>query len=279
MFQSVLKGGGQIKPDVLLPNPTHYAVTNAARLASFALAAYGKRTRPMREALDSCDFWEDFEFRNTRGLVVCNHTIQIIAIAGSNDTYDWRHNFDFWPTSISEFKRSRGLPAEGSSTCGTHTGFLTHAAQAAKCLRPIFDSCHTPLEREHRSYICGHSLGGAAAILLPHMMSLKPRLIATYGSPRVFSWDSKPPGYETMRIVQQCDCVPSYPRLMYRHPPSEVRYIRYEGSVKSVRHAPTWLARLCRMAFYVSTGNPLEAAKVEHSMSGYNRDLRALIDP
>ena len=120
----------------------------------------------------------------------------VIAIAGTNDHLDWATNTD---VRIRDY--------EGVEY---HEGFFTYAdffaAGAVTCDKWIREA--------EKIYVTGHSLGGAAALILPEIMSFEPTQIVTFDAPRCLRSDTAaryPFGTAVLRVVKPMDFVPDVP--------------------------------------------------------------------
>jgi hypothetical protein len=105
------------------------------------------------------------------------HKRQVIAMRGSYDLQDWEANFNFRPVSDKILKVS------------VHEGFSKYA----KAIHASLTKDHPgALRADYDTFFTGHSLGGAAAVLVglyfyvedPHRYKFKGTY--TFGQPRVF---------------------------------------------------------------------------------------------
>jgi Lipase (class 3) len=132
---------------------------------------------------------------------------QVIAIRGTADEKDWLTDFRFVPVT------------DGILRVTVHHGFELYARAVLDDL--VVTGHISELNRIYDTYVAGHSLGGAAAVLLglylnvqyPSLLNLKG--VYTYGQPKVFdnngatSW----PGFaDNIYRVENCyDPVPTVP--------------------------------------------------------------------
>ena len=94
-----------------------------------------------------------------------SHGFLVIAIAGTDQKGDWGFNLD------REFVNLNGIRV--------HSGFMNFADIIAKSIPEDMRKPNVPL------LITGHSLGGAAATLLPLLLpSLSPHAVVTFGAPK-----------------------------------------------------------------------------------------------
>jgi Lipase (class 3) len=103
------------------------------------------------------------------------HRQQIIAIRGTADPADWLTDIRFIPVYDDILKVT------------VHRGFQTYARSV---LTDLFDPKH-PLNPNYDTYVTGHSLGGAAAVLVGLYLhvgypSINVKGVYTYGQPKVF---------------------------------------------------------------------------------------------
>lgn len=121
------------------------------------------------------------------------------------------------------------FPDVKDDTCGqreypqgfcVHKGFYAYAKKCWLAIQglPVFQNA---VSRNRRIILTGHSLGGAAALLMPliepKMINRTARIqhIITFGSPRPFNGGTNPlnhPYYgKILRIIRQADIVPDTP--------------------------------------------------------------------
>lgn len=124
---------------------------------------------------------------NTQLFYCINQTQVVVAWRGTQEPKDWLTDVLYRP-----------MPADGSgcdlkSACtpltdvgSVHYGFLNAFEVAKKLFPKDFNDMKDALE-ERALFICGHSLGGALALI--HSAELKDRnpLLYTYGMPRTFT--------------------------------------------------------------------------------------------
>ena len=261
-----------------LPDPDLPDLTNAARMADFALAAYwavgdkfkAARNYFEREHEDADDFiWWDVS--NCSGVYVEYDLDAFVGIAGTNDPDDWRHNRDLEPQYLSEWSETYGIDlSPGAGRAISSKGFLAHAALALKGLDfACFEG--------KRVWIGAHSLGGAVANVLQTVDCLSHARAFTYGAPRSFR--GLAPLAQRVAIQYPLDPVIHVPRT-YNFPRQETFYARYQGSFSKKR---TMRGRVFNMLGAIravlkrgSLSWAFEQAKRNHSMEKYRQDLYPL---
>ena len=252
---------------------------NSAELArhgvAYARAAYGqcvlynRLAENLNQRGTSCQQWE---YGNAQGLLIRRADMAAIAIAGTNDTADAIDDADVGSITIGEHCEATGLTTSAPLATRVHIGFLTHATLVLRGLQSFnLSSCDDVM-------IFGHSLGGAAASILPMLWPELKAHVVTYGAPPYLKRSSPEPAQRITRVVHYFDPVPCYPALTYRHPKSTTIYIRRPGSFRTRR---PWHAHLARWAFVLAalgrkvTGLPLLPKGVFdcHLMDAYARGL------
>lgn len=229
-----------------LPTPLATELANAARLAPFACAAYNRpdlaaNVDLIERALDVAGgHWYRFRQRHVHGLIAETEDTAIVAIAGTDDRDDWRSNLDYGQRRLKYFaKDQRVRIAAANERVAVHSGFVHVAFHVFDMIR---DSWAGILEKPN-IWLTGHSLGGAAASLLPVMWpGVRPHVV-TFGAPRVVHRDSIDClSIETYgshhRWVTIDDLVPQCPPVCYRHPRvAELHYLRGDSDH---RHQLPW---------------------------------------
>lgn len=259
---------------------------NSHRCAWFAKAAY-PREASIRECVASIDWdgFRTFQNSNAAGTVAWTKDTKqsagvcVISIAGTDD---WRDVLQdaagFIPTTLEDFASQASSrnsigdidPAYGPIAIGL--GFAMHARDVLRGLREIEDSLPFAWGKKH-VWITGHSLGGAAAAVLPLLArDINPQQIVTFGAPR---WLIKGEhGYlydfPLDRWVSNLDFVPDLPRISGVHV-GDVRYIHRGGKFSVYRSLSAYLAR----AWVLTTGRVSRCRSVVegHSMNTYIRAL------
>ena len=159
----------------------------------------------------------------------------VIAIAGTNSLRDWFTNLNI--------RRWRPFP---ENPIFVHEGFFDHASLLSSEIEKL------GLPRQAKFMLTGHSLGGAAAMVLPIVGDFWGKAfdidsLITFGCPRVgnnrfqrYLGDICRRG-ELIQYVNTGDVIPHLPfRLLfggYRHPPNKMRLLTREGVVHQSRTA------------------------------------------
>lgn len=102
----------------------------------------------------------------------------LIAWCGTDSQLNVLTDFSFGP---------KRCPAELGGMGDVHGGFLEAYELAKRKLRSDFDVVITQLDQGKKLFICGHSLGGALALLYAAEMKDYQPVLYTYGMPRTFS--------------------------------------------------------------------------------------------
>ncbi len=260
-----------------LPNPDLPEITNAARMAKFASAAYwavgnefrDKRSTFSKEYQDGEITW--WNLSNCSGVCVTYDRDIFIGIAGSNDAQGWRQNRDLEPRNLEEWGDVHGIklsPGVGDTT--TSFGFAVHARLAYRGL--VF----AELEGR-RVWIGAHSLGGAVANILQATDRFSHARAYTYGAPRAFR--GRVPMAKRAAVKYALDPIVHVPRSYY--PPKQPTfYVRYPGSVTTRRTVRfTVLSYLGALRAILQRGSiswAIEAARKNHSMRKYELSLESL---
>lgn len=158
-----------------LPDPNESLLHNGSVCAGLANLSYHGEN-----AVESLlNTWDDvchFENANASGLVGWHNSAKVafISIAGTNQLID----------AINDMSCDRvPVTVEGTdSTIEVHQGFRDYAQAAINGIRLLQIKSHL---RRKSLFIVGHSLGGAAAEIIPLLQSdLIPHQVHTFGSPR-----------------------------------------------------------------------------------------------
>lgn len=176
----------------------------------------------------------------------------VVAIAGSDDWDDWRGNFRACPDPLPCWPGAR-----------VHRGLLAYAGLVVEALAP-----HARFLADRTVTIVGHSLGGAAAVLLPILArtdwrmpaSITTAAVVTFGAPRVGNATlaklrSELPPWQ---IAADGDLIPHLPLagplLGYRHA-TPLRHLTEAGHLISGTLATA--RRLARLTAARSLPGPL----------------------
>lgn len=176
-----------------------------------------------------------FRSDNVQGYVLATSKAAVLAIAGSNDRWDWVQN-----ARISLAYNS------GDPSRGLHSGFVEHATQACEA------AARTKLLAGRSVFLVGHSLGGAASLVASQFLRRFAPIdritgCLTFGCPRVGNAaevvhlaTSQP----TLQLWNVGDPIPHLPVRGcwhgYRHPAGVQRYLSSDGNLYRTRRA-VWL--------------------------------------
>lgn len=193
----------------------------------------------------------------------------VIAIAGTNSLRDWFTNLN-----VRRWKLYPYVPIS------VHEGFWDHASLLSRQVAKL------DIPKNAKFLLTGHSLGGAAAMMLPVTSFFYDRAfnidsIITFGCPRVGNVSYHRhvkdicPSTEIIQYVNTGDIIPHLPiRLLiggYRHPANKMRLLTREGVVHQSRSA-AWKEYLyaALKAYYRSSCLSLPVTILRsHSMREY----------
>jgi predicted lipase len=189
---------------------------------------------------------------NDTCVVFHNEENVIIAFAGSDDAKDWFENMKFCKK-----KTSYG---------SIHSGFYDSWEEVQEYLSEIL---HVRRLQGKKTYITGHSLGGALAMLcaIDFVYRNCIQRVVTFGSPRVgnMTWKkayNKVCGnFKTIRYVNDQDIVTKIPTFLYWHVGSSV-YFNDRGDI--VKERPD--------SFWRIISNKIEGA-FDHRLNDYYKSL------
>lgn len=252
------------------PDPDKPDVVNGARLATFAAASYAGT--PEAAALVRYCGDEHKLVVVRRGSADVTVVIRagsnqaIVAIAGTNERSDLRVDADVRPTTVAERRRVHGLQRKWDGETIVHHGFADHAIFIRSALMSI------PELKDRQIWIAAHSLGGAAAALLPFFLAADYAAIHTFGSPKPIAKDSPTdPNFGVLRWRRPADIIPLLPAIGFRQPTSTERFIRYRGSVSD---SLQWYELAIAAATYGI--RRLWSGRRDHSAASYDFDLHDL---
>lgn len=266
-------------PDLLPTIPsTDRSTTRRPALISLAIhaqAAYGRDED--LAFVKSRARWADFvrwRHGNAHGYIIAAAEKAVVAIAGTDDRRDWRGNLAACPDPLPGWPRTRA-----------HRGLVRYADSVLAGLAP-----HYHVLRDRVATVVGHSLGGAAAILLPTLARLDWRLpasivsaaVVTFGAPRVGNraLADLRTGWPTLGLIADGDPIPHLPLrgplIGYRHAP-ELRYLTADGRLVAGHLAGTMrAARLyagqivplpCRRRFVCALRTAIESHRISTYLS------------
>ncbi|WP_047609063.1 lipase family protein [Rahnella aquatilis] len=118
---------------------------------------------------------------DTQLFYVSNDEHVIVAWRGTQEPRDWLTDITFSP---------QGCPPYLAPTGKIHKGFLD-AFEYAKDKSPSsFDDIKSFITEKKKLFLCGHSLGGALALIYAAELKSTQPLLYTFGMPRVFTADA-----------------------------------------------------------------------------------------
>ncbi|QIT27724.1 lipase family protein [Raoultella terrigena] len=118
---------------------------------------------------------------NTQLFYVSNGEHVIVAWRGTQEVRDWVTDITFSPQEC---------PSYLAPTGKIHKGFLDAFEYAKEMSPSSFDDIKSFINEKKQLFLCGHSLGGALALIYAaELKPIKP-LLYTYGMPRVFTADA-----------------------------------------------------------------------------------------
>lgn len=137
---------------------------------------------------------------DVQSFVTHNHEVMVIAVRGTCSWTDFLRDVDAHQVP---FVEGRG---------NVHCGFYAAARQACRFVEAYMDKFHAG----QPVLICGHSLGGAVALILAQMLRLRRSCevqLYTYGAPRAAdaTFVSAAQGLVHQRMVNHNDAIPSVP--------------------------------------------------------------------
>lgn len=164
---------------------------------------------------------------NARAVLFSNAECIIAAIAGTNDSKDWKNNLSFR-------KRTYIFGGKVASGFGAHFGLIR---------KPLVKAIHDEFNRNPRPiYLCGHSLGGAVCYLLALVLTksgIPWEFGVVAGAPRPGDADFALVFDELMeggwiQLRNKADAVPCLPPyvLGYRHPACGLAVVNLLGTIK-----------------------------------------------
>ena len=200
----------------------------------------------------------------------------IIGLAGTDGPQDVVNDLDLLPQTIGDWSDATGIPvnAEVRQTVST-AGFLAHAGLAYHGVEHTLYTQFgiTISSAERPVWIAAHSLGGAAAQLMQFTVPYFTSRCFSFGAPRIIRSGCYLPNRLRCAVRRATDPVIYAPRW-HVHPPAEVLYVRYVGSVR--RHMP-WRYRVAALAYAsIAWLFGRRAISHGHAMSRYEQDLSPL---
>lgn len=228
-----------------IPHSTDSQVQVAAIAADLAKIAYGAETplgRRYRDYVESNHgTWIRWRNGNAAGIACRVGDLAIVSIAGTDDRRDLVLDVDCSAATAAAIAREHDVRCYADSDFVFHRGFTNYAMLTLNALRHLeFDLSGPDV------ILCGHSLGGAAATLLPWFIPAPVRVFS-FGSPKplgLASIDKYP--FPMMRVIRNTDPMPLLPMCRFQHPIGvETRVIRYPGDLATHRnlvgHVMKWV--------------------------------------
>ena len=249
------------------PKLSNHTIYNAAILAPFACHAYSVtednilgRTE-FSKAIKSSgwDSFRIFDKDSAHGVIVSNSTDCVIAIAGTDDIKD-------------ALDDSKVLGKNIAATCGVTyrvpSGFNSYADLALEAIEDAIDEA----DKAKRVWVVGHSLGGAAAHLVPLKREwLNPELVVTVGAPcsikRGQAWKYN---YRTVNIANHYDLVATGLKWVYSRPGIDL-FVSNKGKLTLSRPAWSWAKSVFTYAtsFFKDRAGFLKEAVKNHGCGTY----------
>ena len=162
----------------------------------------------------------------------------VIAITGTDERADWGYSCE------REF-----VPSENGIR--VHAGFLKFAEVISMALRSEQQNLKC---EDCRLLITGHSLGGAAATILPLVSDLNPHSVITFGAPKcMHGEDTHMYAHRVINVRNLDDIIPWIPLAKVNRPwgsPGEVYYLT-GSAVSSFPGSP--LRRFAKQAYSAAT--------------------------
>ncbi|WP_259755325.1 lipase family protein [Pseudomonas sp. GCEP-101] len=157
-----------------------------------------------------------FIIENTQLFYFSNKSQVVVAWRGTHEPIDWLTDFQYRPRlpdgTDCDVKRAASQCTFLTSAGSVHDGFLQAFEIAKKLFPDDFDFIKDEA-RDKNLFICGHSLGGALALINSAEMKYQEPLLYTYGMPRVFTQKAVESlnTFTHFRHVNDCDMVTSVP--------------------------------------------------------------------
>lgn len=155
---------------------------------------------------------------NTQLFYFSNKSQVVVSWRGTQEPIDWLTDIQYRPRlpdgTDCDVKRAANQCSFLTSAGSVHNGFL-QAFEIAKKLFPIrFSDINNEVDKFGKQlFVCGHSLGGALALIHSAEIKVRQPILYTYGMPRVFTQKAveSPNTFTHFRHVNDCDLVTSVP--------------------------------------------------------------------
>lgn len=153
---------------------------------------------------------------NTQLFYFSNQSQVVVSWRGTQEPIDWLTDIQYRPRlpdgTDCDVKRAANQCTFLTSAGSVHDGFLQAFEIAKKLFTDDFDFIQDEA-RDKKLFICGHSLGGALALIHSAEMKARQPLLCTYGMPRVFTQKAVESlnTFTHFRHVNDCDIVTSVP--------------------------------------------------------------------
>lgn len=244
-----------------LPKPSaeFSPISNGVILAPYAELAYMPQS--LKGVHHAWDKLKPFKHGSAQGFVAHKSPQLVVSIAGTNDLVDIGQDLDIQSTVLTNGRTQ------------VHKGFADHALEVRAALAK-FDFNASPTTEV---WIVGHSLGGAAAVLLPLVLDLPGTIrVVTYGAPPVIGQGfGGRYNVDVTRFAHVSDLVPKPLRALYEHV-GRPFWIRANGQVSG---SPSMLHRawgLLAKVWRIASSGIVLANRHYHSMSNYRKSLEAV---
>lgn len=169
----------------------------------------------------------EFKFRNAFGIVCVDdiNSEMIIAIAGTDQAEDAADDANVLRNKLGNWDKTKGFRAtmlDQSKPAISSLGFTNYAELVMRGLAKCFNEHEIDPNEYSKTWITGHSLGGAAAWLIGQFHTFANATIITFGAARPLFISSVKPSRETpvLRVCGIFDPVQFAPPH-YKHPRSD----------------------------------------------------------
>ena len=187
------------------------------------------------------------------------HLVVVVRGTEADESEDIFSDLNLWQTK----SKTHG---------GVHEGFYKDADEI---IQPVSHYVNDISRHTKKIWFCGHSLGGAIAVVLASRFHMRVATCYTYGQPRVGNkkW-AKHQRFSCNRYVNNNDIVPRLPPiwLCYRHY-GELHYINYYGNI---RNLSAWQRLKDMLRGYARAWSKFECfdSLRDHGIACYVKQLR-----